>query len=260
MSADFAQGETVLTKGQHLSPGAIALVAMAGFGSVKVGGRPKVAIIGTGDELLPPGVPCTSAQIPSSNNVMLAAMLDGLPCDVTDYGIVPDSLIHLQQAFADCANADIIVTTGGASVGDHDYVQGALIAAGTEIDFWRIAMKPGKPVMAGKLGKSIVLGLPGNPSSAFVTAFLLLLPLVRHLAGCWSPYPLEEHGVLSGNIGPTQNRAEYLRGHIVAGILNVFHGQDSGLVKTLAQADALIIRPASAPAMKAGDTVSFHRL
>ena len=260
MGADFADGEILLTKGQHLSPGAIALAAMAGFGSVRVGGRPKVVIIGTGDELLPPGTPCTTAQIPSSNNVMLAAMLDGLPCDVTDYGIVPDSLNRLSQAFVDCAEADIIVTTGGASVGDHDYVQSALIAAGAEIDFWRIAIKPGKPVMAGKLGTAIVLGLPGNPSSAFVTAFLLLLPLVRHLAGSAMPYPLEEWGVLSADIPVTQNRAEYPRGHIAAGILSVFQGQDSGLVKTLSRANALVIRPPSAPAMAAGDTVSFHRL
>ena len=105
--------------------------------------------------------------------------------------------------------------------------------------------------MAGRLGTAVVLGLPGNPSSAFVTAFLLLLPLIRHLAGCVTPYPLEERGVLSADIPATQNRAEYPRGHIAAGILSVFQGQDSGLVKSLSRANALVIRPPFAPAMAA---------
>jgi molybdopterin molybdotransferase len=258
--SDFLEYEVLLAKGQLLLPGAIAVSAMAGSGSVLVGGRPKVAIIATGDELVSPGALCSTAQIPSSNSIMLTAMLAGLPCDATDYGIVPDSLAALKQAFTDCADADVIVTTGGASVGDHDYVQAALIESGADIDFWRIAMKPGKPVMAGKLGKTIVLGLPGNPSSAFVTAFLLLLPLVRHLSGSLSPYPLQERGVLVGDVPPTQNREEYLRGHFEAGLVSAFRGQDSGLVTTLAKANALIIRPALSPEKKAGETVSLHRI
>jgi molybdopterin molybdotransferase len=258
--SDFAKNDILLIKGQILSPGAIAVSAMAGLGSVLVGGRAKVAIIATGNELVPPGTLHTAAQIPSSNSIMLATMLDDLPCDITDYGIVPDSLSALKQAFSDCADADVIVTTGGASVGDHDYVQAALIEAGADMDFWRIAMKPGKPVMAGKLGKSVVLGLPGNPSSAFVTAFLLLLPLVRHLSGAQSPYPPQEQGVLVSNLLPTQNRAEYLRGHLAAGLVSAFYGQDSGLVTTLAKANALIIRPPLAPEMKAGETVTLHRI
>ncbi len=259
-ASDFAENDILLAKGQFLSPGAIAVSAMAGSSSVLIGGRAKVSIIASGDELVPPGALCSTAQIPSSNSIMITGMLAGMPCDVTDYGIVPDSIAALTQAFTDCADADVIVTTGGASVGDHDYVQAALIESGADMDFWRIAIKPGKPVMAGKLGKTVVLGLPGNPSSAFVTAFLLLLPLVRHLSGCLLPYPVQEQSVLEGDIPATQNRAEYLRGYVAAGLVSAFRSQDSGLVSSLAIANALIICSALSPEIKAGKTVSLYRM
>ncbi len=257
---DFLAGDTLLSKGQYLGAGAIALAAMAGLGRVLHGGRAKVTIIATGDELVAPGASCSKAQIPSSNSLMLAAMLEGLPCDVVDYGVVPDSLSALIHAFADCAGSDVVVTTGGASVGDHDYVQEALKQSGATIDFWRIAMKPGKPVMAGKLGNTIFLGLPGNPSSAYVTAFLLLLPLVRHLSGCAEPYAVEEQALLANDIPATESRAEYMRGYLSAGEIKAFQAQDSGLVTVLAQANALIIRPAFSSAEAAGGAVSLYRL
>jgi molybdopterin molybdotransferase len=259
-ASDFAENDCLLSAGDLLISGAVALAAMAGRGVVQVGGRPKVCIIATGDELVPPGAPCSPAQIPSSNTVMLAAMLNTLPCDVCDYGIVGDSLKALEQAFIANTDADIIVTTGGASVGDHDYVQEALMQSGANIDFWRIAMKPGKPVMAGKLGKTIVLGLPGNPSSAFVTAFLLLLPLIRHLAGCREPLPTSENAVLTTDISPTQNRVEFVLGRYERGEVTPLKGQDSGLVSTLAKANALIIRPIEAAAQRAGEDVAIYHL
>jgi molybdopterin molybdotransferase len=258
--SDFAEGDCLLNAGDLLSSGTVALAAMAGRGVVKVGGRPKVCIIATGDELVTPGAPRSPAQIPSSNTVMLAAMLNILPCDVIDYGILGDSLDALKQAFAANTDADVIVTTGGASVGDHDYVQEALVQSGAKIDFWRIAMKPGKPVMAGMLGKTIVLGLPGNPSSAFVTAFLLLLPLIRHLAGCRDHLPVTENAVLTTDLTATQNRAEFIRGRYEHGQVTPLKGQDSGLVSTLAKANALIIRPIKAPALYAGGDVVIHHL
>ncbi len=258
--SDFAAGDRLLSVGDLVSPGAVALAAMAGRGTVRVGGRPKVTIIATGDELVAPGKQCSAAQIPSSNSVMLTAMLAPLPCDVTDHGIVGDSLDALRTAFSAHGDANIIVTTGGASVGDHDYVQEALVQSGAEIDFWRIAMKPGKPVMAGKLGKTIVLGLPGNPSSAFVTAFLLLLPLIRHLAGSLSPLPETRTARLTTQIGATGNRAEYLRAVYQDREISALQGQDSGLVTTLAKANALIICAANVPETSSGDRVLFHPL
>ncbi len=211
---DFSEGDRLLEAGTRLNAGAIAAAVMAGYGALAVGGRPKVSIIGSGDELVPPGEPCDAAHIPSSNSVMLAAMLDGLPCYVEDQGIVADNLADLEAAFRACAGSDIIVTSGGASVGDHDLVQQALRNVGAEIDFWKVAMRPGKPVMAGQLGGAIVLGLPGNPSSAFVTAFLFLLPLIRHLAGSKSPLPEVLTALLASRPASGRRSAPIISAHV----------------------------------------------
>jgi molybdopterin molybdotransferase len=257
---DFSEGDRLLEAGTRLNAGAIAAAVMAGYGVLPVGERPKVSIIGSGDELLPPGEPCDDAHIPSSNSVMLAAMLDGLPCDVEDKGIVADNLADLEAMFRGCSGSDIIVTSGGASVGDHDLVQQALRNVGAEIDFWKVAMRPGKPVLAGRLGNAIVLGLPGNPSSAFVTAFLFLHPLVRHLAGSQSPLPEVLTAPLGADLPAGGSRTEYFRARTKNGVISIFNRQDSGMLTPLSQANALLINPADGPARSAASTTQYLRI
>jgi len=258
---DFSSGDTVLATGTMLEAGPCALAAMAGHGSVQVGRWPHVTIVATGDELLPAGIQCSSAQIPSSNSTMLHAMLSNLPCEITDAGIIPDRLNELETRLSALASTtDIIVTTGGASVGDHDLVQAALRNVGADMDFWKVAMRPGKPVMAGKVGNTIVLGLPGNPTSAFVTAFLFLLPLIRYMAGSLSPLPEIFEAKTTNALAMGGSRAEYVRGKVEDGAITPFNPRDSGLVSPLSQSNALIIRDVYAPATATDAVVQYHRL
>jgi molybdopterin molybdotransferase len=258
---DFSSGDTVLTTGTFLEAGPCALAAMAGHGTVQVGRWPHVTIVGTGDELLPPGIECSPAQIPSSNSPMLHTMLSNMPCKITDAGIIADKLTDLETRLSALASTtDIIVTTGGASVGDHDLVQAALRNIGADMDFWKVAMRPGKPVMAGKIGKTILLGLPGNPSSAFVTAFLFLLPLIRHMAGSLSPLPEIFEAKTTNALFPGGSRTEYVRARVEGGSIKVFTSRDSGLVSPLSHSNALIIRDVDAPATPSGAVVQYHRL
>lgn len=258
--SDFSVRDNILESGTFLEAGPIALAAMAGHGTVHVGRWPRVTIVGTGDELVPAGAECSAAHIPSSNSPMLRAMLSGLPCEIVDGGIIRDNLPELESRLRTLARAtDIIVTTGGASVGDHDLVQTALLNIGANIDFWKVAMRPGKPIMAGKIGDTIVLGLPGNPSSAFVTAFLFLLPLVRHFAGAPSPLPEIFEARISAELLIGGGRTEYLRAKVEHGCITPFRVQDSGMVLPLSQSNALIIHDANAPAKPAGAAVHYHR-
>jgi molybdopterin molybdotransferase len=259
--ADFVGGDCLLEAGDLLNAGRVAVAAMAGYGRLQVGGRPKVTILASGSELVVPGTECSAAQIPSSNSVMLSAMLATLPCDVVDGGIVADELRALEAALRAAAEtSDIIVTTGGASVGDHDLVQAALRNVGAEIDFWKVAMRPGKPVMAGRLGSSIVLGLPGNPSSAFVTAFLFLLPLVRHMAGSKSPLPHIHTAVLGHALSAGGLRTDYFRAKMENDVISIFNRQDSGMITPLSQANALLINPAGAVPRAAGGKAQYLRI
>ncbi len=257
---DFSEGDRLLEAGTRLNAGGIAAAVMAGYGALSVGGLPKISIIASGDELLPPGEPCDEAHIPSSNSVMLTAMLGGLPCVVEDNGIVADNLHDLEAAFRNCGGSDVIVTSGGASVGDHDLVQQALRNVGAEIDFWKVAMRPGKPMMAGRLGNAIVLGLPGNPSSAFVTAFLFLLPLVRHLAGSKLPLPELLTATLASDLPAGGQRTDYFRARIRNDVISIFNQQDSGMLAPLSQANALLINPANCPARSAGAKAQYLRI
>ena len=160
-------------------------------------------------------------------------------------------------AFARAGDADIVVTTGGASVGDRDLVRPALAQAGAAIDFWRIAMKPGKPLMAGTLGNAVVVGLPGNPVSAFVTANLFLLPLVRAMLGAAAPLPTLVPAILAAQVPATGVRAEYLRGRWAGGRAQPLTGQDSAALGALAASDLLIVRPAHSPPLAAGENVEI---
>lgn len=258
--SDFTGGTLLVRAGQRLTPARIALAAIGGYGALPVRRRPRVTILSTGDELVPPGTPTTGANLPASNGPMLAALLGGLPVDVIDRGIVPDRLDALATAFRTAAEqADVIVTTGGASVGDHDLVRPALIAAGATIDFWRVAMKPGKPLMAGRLGHCVVLGLPGNPVSAFVTASLFLKPLLAAMMGAVSEAS-RRHAPLAGALPATAGRAEYLRGRWRDGRAEPLVGQDSAALAMLAEAELLIVRPPHAAPAAAGESVEIVSL
>lgn len=253
---DFAQGETLLPAGERMNAARVALAAMSGHGTLSVARRIRVAIAATGDELVPPGHPLQPGQTPETNGAMLAATLSDWPVEIVDLGILPDRLEALTTAFAGL-EADILVTSGGASVGDHDLVRPALIAAGASLDFWRVAMRPGKPVMAGTLGTGIVLGLPGNPVSAFVTATLFLKPLIAALSGAAAPLPTTRRVTLDGTLGANGVRADYIRAASAAGAARPLTGQDSSLVRTLARADMLIVRPPHVPPAQTGDSVEI---
>lgn len=255
--SDFAAGTSLIAAGERLNPARIGLAALGGHGDIAVRRRVRVAIVSTGDELVEPGSP-GDAGLPNSNGPMLAALLDGWPVEIVDMRIVRDDLDALATAFAElAARADILVTIGGASVGDHDLVKPALAAAGAEIDFWRIAMRPGKPLLAGQIGTTVCLGLPGNPVSAFVTAMLFLLPLVARLGGAADPQPGLRTAILGGELPAGGPRAEYLRARFVDGRIEPILSRDSALLGILASADALIVRAAAAPPLRAGERVDY---
>lgn len=257
-AADFAAGDVLLSAGTRLSPGALATAAMSGAGTIAVGARPRVAILTTGDELVPPGQPLAPGRIPDSNSIMLAAMLAGDVADAVRPVHVRDDRSTIAQTLKDlAAHHDVIVTVGGASVGDHDHIRGALGDAGGQLDFWKIAMKPGKPLIAGTLGDAILLGLPGNPSSAFVTATLFLLPLVRHLAGACAPLPPVQRAPLAAPLDAGGARRDYLRARVERGRLTPIVGQESGRTLPLASANALLIRDIDAPARGEGEVADY---
>ena len=237
-----------------------ARLAVAAIGGHAPAGRRRVvvAIVGTGDELVQPGMPLRDDQLPESNGAMLAAMPADWPVDIIDLGTLPDRLDTLRDAFA-AVRADILVTTGGASVGDHDLVVAALLAAGGTLDFWRIALRPGKPMMAGRLGEAVVLGLPGNPVSAFMTAALFLKPLIAALSGAARPVPVTRSAILAA-AQVNDHRTDYLRAAIREGRVLAAAIQDSS-VAHLARADCLIVRqPTHLRRTRRRDRNLVHRL
>ncbi|MCW6535281.1 molybdopterin molybdotransferase MoeA [Sphingomonas lycopersici] len=247
---DFHEGDSLGETGAALTPARLALLATGGVGEVSVSRRVRVALAATGDELIEPG--SAGAGLPESNRLMLRAMLADLPIEIVDLGILPDRLDVLTRAFADVA-ADLLVTTGGASVGDHDLVRPALEAAGAVIDFWRIALRPGKPMMAGRRGDCAVVGLPGNPVSAFVTGLLFVRPLAARIAGARDPLPRATLATLGEALPANGERTDYIRaeqrdGRVYAAVI-----QDSSMLATLARATCLIVRAPHAPAAAAGD-------
>lgn len=256
--SDFRAGQVLATKGQRLTPARIALAALSGHANLPVHSPVRVAIISTGNELVGAGDDIGNDQIPASNGPMLAAILGDLPCVVKDLGIVRDDMAALVAAFASATvEADIIVTTGGASVGDHDLVRPALLAAGATIDFWKVAMRPGKPLMSGMLGETAVLGLPGNPVSAFVTAILFLKPLVAALAGAADPLPQRLNATLGGALPAVPGRTDHVRALISTGIVSPLGTNDSAALLALSHSNALIVRTAGSPPAEVGETVEI---
>lgn len=253
---DFTTGETLIDAGARLAPARIALAAIAGHATLPVRRRIRIGIAATGDELRTPGEALATGQLPESNGAMLAAMLASLPVELVDLGILPDRIDALTTAFA-AVDTDLLVTTGGASVGDHDLVRPALEAAGAAIDFWKVAMRPGKPVMAGRMRDTVVLGLPGNPVSAHVTALLFVLPMVAHLSGATDPLPRRRNAILGGPLPSNGPREDYIRAAHRDGQVYPADRQDSSMLRILAASDSLIVRPPHVPAAIAGDSVEI---
>ncbi|MEO1220175.1 MAG: molybdopterin molybdotransferase MoeA [Pseudomonadota bacterium] len=261
---DFRDGETVLTKGTPVTPATMALAIAAGFEAVDIVAPPSVAILDSGDELVPSGAPCGPHQIPASNGAMLGAMLHPLVGITNRLGPVPDDPEKLNEAFSQSEQSQILITSGGASVGDHDLIQPVLKELGATIDFWRVAIKPGKPLLVATReldwGRQIILGLPGNPVSSFVTAFLFALPLVRKMMGASTPFPNAISATAGEDLPAIDNRQVFLRGELNGAEVTLASSQDSSALKALAIANCLIRRPAHSPLVKAGESVPIYLL
>ncbi len=259
---DFCDGEALILAGRRLSPRDVALAAAANHAELPVRRHARVAILATGDELVAPGGTLGPSQIVASNNFTVAGIVDacgGIPIDL---GIARDSMEALDAAIREALDAkvDVLVTLGGASVGDHDLVKKALVAAGMELSFWKIAMRPGKPLMHGRLGELIVLGLPGNPTSSTVCAILFLRPLLRALHGEFEPgadptRPARLAVDMMANDRPRQDYVRCALARDADGVLLATPAalQDSSLVKVMARADGLVVRPPQAAPARAGD-------
>lgn len=257
---DLQDGAVALRRGRKLTPRDISLVAAMNVPWVPVYRRPRVALLANGNELVQPGDPVGENQIISSNSLGLAALVEQCGGVALDLGIARDDIDDLQARAAGGRDADILVTIGGASVGDHDLVQKALKPIGLDVDFWKIAMRPGKPLMFGKLGKTMVIGLPGNPVSAFVCALLYLKPAICKLQG---KAPVDETLLmpLAGAIKANGSRQDYMRAEFVDSTdgerrIQPFDLQDSSMLSILAGADGLVIREPNAPAAEEGELVN----
>jgi molybdopterin molybdotransferase len=257
---DFTAGETLLAAGTRIGPAQLALAIAAGHDRLPVRRPLRWTVIDSGDELTDSGAVNAAHHLPASNGSMLAAMAEGLPATATRLGPVPDELAALCAAFESARDADVVVTSGGASVGDHDLLRPALERIGADIAFWRVAIKPGKPLLVARRGGQVIIGLPGNPASAFVTAFLFVLPLLRAGLGCAEPLPRAERVLLGAPLGPGGKRLEFLRARLVGGEVVPETEQDSGALLPLARADVLIRREIDAPAATAGDMIWAYRI
>jgi len=259
---DFRRGAELLPPGTALTPQMLSLAAGANQPTMTVTKRPRIAILATGDELVPPGTPLGPDQIVASNSFGLSALLAPYAESIIDLGIVPDDKPKLDAKLLEAFDAgiDILITTGGASVGDRDYVQEVLKDLGVDVDFWKLRMRPGKPLMFGTRGKTLVFGLPGNPVSAHVTATVILKPVLRALLG--HPDPLWPRiGVPTlAALPPNGPRRHYMRGNLSRndiGFLQVMpiFETDSGHSSSLAMADALIVQPEDHPGAPPGEIV-----
>lgn len=263
---DFRAGEAALRAGERLGPAQIALAASLGYATVAVARRPRVALLASGDELVPPGVEPGPAQIVACNGYAAAALIEeagGVPVDL---GIFQDKLDDLERGFAMAREVepDVLVTLGGASVGDHDLLRPALARQGMSLDFWRVAMRPGKPLIFGRLGETRVLGLPGNPVASFVAARIFLTPLLRALQGDAqaASQPLES-ALAGADMKANKGRRDYMRAALThrngALVATPQPLQDSSLMTELARSQALIVREIGAGPVKEGEPCSILR-
>ena len=261
---DFVVDDVLLPAGTRIGAAQLALAVAAGHQHLAVRRAVRLTLIDCGDELVAPGIPQAAHQLPASNAPMLAALAAGLPIERRRLGPIPDRLEALAEAFEAARDADIVVTSGGASVGDHDLIRPALDHAGASIDFWRVAIKPGKPLLVARRptdkGAQTILGLPGNPASAFVTGFLFMLPLLRATLGATRPLPTCLTARLAAPLPPGGRRMEFLRARRADGEVTPETEQDSGALRPLAHANALICREIGASAASVGDVVPVYWL
>ena len=264
---DFRKGDVLLAKGSRLTDRDLSLAAGMNYPEIPVRRRPKVAILATGDELVMPGSSPEPGQIVYSNGYALHALARREGADTLDLGIAPDSFEATREGIrrARDSGADVLVTTGGASVGDHDFVKRSLESEGVAIAFWKIAMRPGKPMMHGRIGQMRVIGLPGNPVSSYVCSFLFLVPLIRALSGSRVVHHPREKALLGRDVAANDLREDYLRARLEtrsdgALIAVPVQHQDSSLLANLAAARALVIRPPFAPKASAGTACEILRL
>ena len=257
---DFSAGDIGLEKGRRLGARDIGLAAAMNVPWLPVHRRPRVALLATGDEIVRPGEPAGEDQIVSSNALALAALVRACGGEAVDLGIARDRVDSLRETARGAAGCDMLVTLGGASVGEHDLVQEALAPDGLDVDFWRIAMRPGKPLMFGRFADMAMLGLPGNPVSSLVCGLIFLRPALRALAGLPQDDPLRTIR-LGSDLGGNDRRQDYLRTEVTVRdgerVALPFARQDSSMLATIARADGLIVRPPHAPPVRAGELVPF---
>ncbi|MEI9805423.1 MAG: gephyrin-like molybdotransferase Glp [Pseudolabrys sp.] len=263
---DFAQGQVLLHKGRRLTDRDLMLAAAMNHPRLSVHRRPKVAVLATGDELVAPGSTPGPGEIVYSNGFALIALARSEGAEVADLGIARDKVEDIAAAVRRARDwgADVLVTSGGASVGEHDLVQRALASEGLDLSFWRVALRPGRPMMHGRLGDMQVLGLPGNPVSSYVCAFLFLVPLIRRLCGRGDAEHVPEAAQLRCDMPANDERADYLRATLQAGpdgpIATPLPAQDSSLMAPLARADCLLIREPEAVFAPAGSPCVILKL
>lgn len=262
---DFAAGQALLEAGRRLGARELTLAAAAGHATLTVHKRPVVAILATGDELVPPGTTPGPDQIVCSNTFGLAAMVAAAGGTPVMLGIAKDTIESHNAHIDHATGADILVTVGGASVGEHDLVQRTLLGRGLQLAFWKLAMRPGKPLMYGHLERMRVLGLPGNPVSALICGRLFLVPLIKKLTGDHSPAVETETAVLGAKVEANGARQHYMRARLHRSrdgrlIASPVRSQDSSLLSPLAEAGCLLVRRIDAPAADAGEPVEILRL
>lgn len=259
IGADFKVGDTVDAP-RHLTPSDLALIAAMNVPDVTVARKPVVALIATGDELVMPGEDPGQDQIIASNTFGIAAVLEQEGAEVRALPIARDTRESLATCFDLAAGADLVVTIGGASVGDHDLVGEVAADRGMDRSFYKIAMRPGKPLMAGHLGDMPMVGLPGNPVSSMVCAHIFLRPMIRAMLGLPARTPTMRTAPLAAPLGANGPRQHYMRARLDGGKVFVAERQDSALLSVLSQANILAVRKPHAPALGAGEPVSYIEL
>ncbi|WDR03269.1 molybdopterin molybdotransferase MoeA [Devosia algicola] len=258
---DFAAGQRLMEAGERLTPYSVALAAAANRDHIVASRRPRLAVLATGDELRLPGAPLGPDTIVASNSFGLVPMFRPYAAEVRDFGVAPDepTALRARLSAAFDSGIDVLITTGGASVGDHDIVQDVLKSIGVDLDFWRINMRPGKPLMFGTRGNTLVFGLPGNPVSAMVTAAMFIKPALRQWLGMSRPIPVPMRLPLAAPTPLNSSRRHFMRARLATTIdgtaVEPISQTDSGHTSSLALADLLIIQPENDPGQGAGSIV-----